>query len=134
MSESKGSQNFIKYSKSLLGRKLWIKKVIDPLEKGVPDIQAVYLGMPVFLESKLIHSISRASTHKFEKIQVEQLEERAKSGAMAFGLLICEREYRYINWNEIPKNGIITKEQYENAEVFNWDSVRLKWLQMVNSL
>ena len=132
-SETSLSQEFIKRSKEECKTLLWIKKMIDNLEKGIPDIYAVYDGMPLFAESKKIDELLLINNKKFESIQIHQLKERSKSKAFCIGLLFLNNnETRYVMWNEIPDNGHVTKEQFLNAEVFSWQTVLYRWRQMVS--
>ncbi len=132
MSESTGSFEFIIESKKKYGPMIWIQKVKDEIHKGTPDIEAVFYGIPVFLESKLVHELSLCTTHKFTPMQIHKLKERAKAGAVCGGLLICNKKYRFIDYQKIPENGLITKELYETLEVFSWPNVTSRWRQMAN--
>ena len=130
MSESDLSQKFIKDQKELCGRKLSIRKIIDPTSKGIADIRATYRGMPLYAESKFINDISLTNTHPFEPMQLRFLAIEAQAGAMCIGLLLS-RKYppKFIAYDKLKKH--ITKEEFLNAEEFNWEKLRSVWTQSV---
>lgn len=134
MSESELSQKFIQKQKDLYGRDLDIEKIINPFKKGEPDIRAVYKGMPMFMESKLINDISLINPKKFEEMQLRNLAIKAKSGSICLGLLMkYDSPVKYLFYNEILKIGFITKDQYINAKIFNLDELRKIWMERINA-
>lgn len=128
MSESTQSEKFIKDYKERYGRELYIKKVIDPFTKGEPDIQAIYKGMPLFAEAKLLHS-SYKNTHPFTEIQLYNLSIKAQAGAICIGILYHKNEIRYLMYNQLKE--YLSKEDWDKAEEFNWENLRLIWLKII---
>lgn len=123
--ESDFSQDFIKEQKLIYGKDLWIKKYISNYEIGEPDIYSIYKGMPLFAESKTINSISLTNNYPFKEIQINNLEEKANSGAFCIGLLLMKNKYKYIIYNELHKH--ITPEEYRNAKEFNYEEIYQQW-------
>ena len=129
MAETDISQKFIKSQKDIYGRVLYIEKVFNNLKKGEPDIFAIYKGMPIYMEAKLINSISLTNLYPFKKIQLEILAIKARAGATCIGLLGNGEEYRYIMYDKLTEH--ITKEQYLNAEIFEWEKLRSLWTKSI---
>lgn len=129
MAETNISQTFIKSQKDKYGRFLYIEKTFNPLKKGEPDISAIYKGMPVYLETKLINSISLTNLYPFKKLQLENLAIKARAGAMCIGLLGNGKEYRYIMHDKLTEH--ITKEQYLSAEIFEWEKLKSLWIKSI---
>lgn len=131
MSETTKSQDFIKEQKQKYGKILDIEKIIRPDKKGEPDIRATYKGMPVWAEAKLVNKISCKNTHPFTKIQIDTLEQRSLSGAMCIGLLYKGKEIKYLMYNQLKE--YITKEDWDNAEVFDWEILWSRWMQSIQT-
>lgn len=129
MAETDISQKFIKSQKDKYGKALYIEKVFNNLKKGEPDIFAIYKGMPLYAEVKLINSISLTNLYPFKKLQLEILAIKARAGAISIGILGNNKEYRYIMYNNL--NEYITKEQYLNAEIFEWEKLRSLWTKSI---
>jgi hypothetical protein len=124
MSESNGSQIFIKEQKDKYGKLLFIEKVIKPDMKGEPDIFAIYKSMPVYAEAKLINTFSYRNLYPFKELQLDTLEERAKSGAMCIGLLYLEKQIRYLMYYDLEEFV-----DWNKAIPFSWEGLREKWIE-----
>lgn len=129
MAETDISQKFIKSQKEEYGRVLHIEKVFNNLKKGEPDIFAIYKGMPLYAEVKLVNSISLTNLYPFKKLQLEILAIKARAGAICIGILGNGKEYRYIMYDKLTEH--ITKEEYLNAEIFEWEKLRSLWTQNI---
>lgn len=129
MAETDISQKFIKSQKEEYGRVLHIEKVFNNIKKGEPDIFAIYKGMPLYAEVKLVNSISLTNLYPFKKLQLEILAIKARAGAICIGILGNGKEYRYIMYDKLTEH--ITKEEYLNAEIFEWGKLRSLWIQNI---
>jgi hypothetical protein len=131
MSETDKSLKFIEKQKEIHGRYLYIEKVIRPDKTGEPDIFAIYKGMPVYAESKLMNEISCTNLYPFKEKQLDTLERRFYAGAMSIGLLFLRNEVKYIMYDKLkPK---ITKEDWDTAEVFDWQTLLLQWMKNIQT-
>ena len=129
MAETDISQKFIKSQKEEYGRVLHIEKVFNSLRKGEPDIFAIYKGMPLYAEVKLVNSIPLTNLYPFKKLQLEILAIKARAGAICIGILGNGKEYRYIMYDKLTEH--ITKEEYLNAEIFEWEKLRSLWMKSI---
>lgn len=129
MSESIQSRNFIKKNKEQYGNILYIEKVINPLKTGEPDIHAIYKGMTIYAESKLLHQPSYKNTHPFTEIQLYNLAIKAKAGAICIGLLFCGKEVKYLIHNQLKE--YLNKQDWEKGELFDWETLRSNWLKTI---
>lgn len=127
--ESDLSQQFILDQKRLYGPDLKIEKVIKPLNTGEPDIFSIFRGMPLYAESKSINPISLTNIHPFKKIQIQILEENAKSKAISIGLLLMDHIYKYITYDKLHEH--ITPQEYKNAKIFNYEEIYEEWKKMI---
>lgn len=126
--ESNASQNFIKNQKKIYGRSLYIKKM-PPVTIGEPDIYAIFQGMPIHLESKFINPISLTNVHEFSEIQMENLAIKARAGAICGGLLLHEKRIKFIPYDKLHAH--ISKQEFLDAEDFNWEILKSRWMQNV---
>lgn len=131
MSESNRSQTYIKEQKEKYGYLIDIEKIIRPDKKGEPDIHAVFKGMPVWAEAKVINSLSYRNLHPFEDLQLDTLAMKAKSGAMCIGILYKDRETRYLMYYDLKK--YLNKSDWDKAEVLDWPILRSRWMQIIQT-
>jgi penicillin-binding protein-related factor A (putative recombinase) len=129
MSETDKSQKFIKEQKEKYGKILFIEKIITNHKKGEPDISAVFKGMPISAEAKLINSISYKNNYPFKELQLDTLEEKSKAGAMCIGILFKDNEVRYLMWYDLKE--YLNKSDWEKAEVFDWEILLSRWMQNI---
>jgi len=130
MGETKDSADFIKSQKEKYGRSLYIEKQFNPLTVGEPDIFSIYKGMPCFMESKKINELSFINNHPFADIQIRSLKIKKKAGSVAIGLLILDQNnIRFMEPEDLKNH--ITKEDWFNAEVFDWEMLRLNWIARI---
>lgn len=130
MSETNLSSDWVKKQKEIYGHILSIEKIVDPIRVGIPDIFAIYKGMPVFAEAKKINEISLINNHEFSTMQLRNLRIKSKAGAISIGLLIKNiNEIKFMYFDQLKHK--ITKEDYLNAEVFNWETLRSVWLKRI---
>ena len=127
MSESSGSQSFIKEQREKYGRLIHIEKIIRPDVSGEPDIFAIFKGMPVYAESKLINILSYRNLYPFKELQLDTLEQRAKSGAMCIGLLYMDKEVKYLMYYDLKE--YLNREDLAKAKPFSWEALREKWIE-----
>lgn len=127
--ESDLSQQFILDQKRLYGPDLKIEKVINPLKNGEPDIFSIFKGMPLYAESKSINPISLKNIHPFKKIQIEILNEYAKSKAICIGLLLLDNVYKYIVYDKLHE--YITPQEYKDAKIFNYEDIYTEWKKTI---
>jgi penicillin-binding protein-related factor A (putative recombinase) len=131
MSESDKSKSFIDNQKAKYGKILYIEKVIRPDRKGEPDIFAIFKGMPVYAEAKLINSISYRNLYPFKELQIDSLAIKAKAGAMCIGILYKDNEIRYLMHYDLKE--YLDKSDWDKAEVFDWETLKLRWTESVLS-
>lgn len=131
MSESNKSQKFIKEQKEKYGKLIHIEKLIRPDKKGEPDIFAIFKGMPVFAEAKLINSISYENLYPFKELQLDSLAIKAKAGAMCIGILYMGNETKFLMHYDLKE--YLNKEDWNKAEVFSWETLWLKWMQNIQT-
>lgn len=131
MSETSKSKDFIKDNKGKYGRSLFIKKIIDPVTTGEPDIYAIYKGMPVHAEAKLLHESSYKNTHPFLEIQIHNLSIKAQAGAMCIGILYRGKEVRYLMYDQLKP--FLDKSDWDNAKEFNWEILLSNWRKTIDA-
>ena len=131
MSESTKSQKFIKEQKEKYGKLIYIEKLIRPDKKGEPDIFAIYKGMCVYAEAKLINSITYENLYPFKELQLDSLAIKAQSGAMCIGILYKDKEVRFLMHYDLKE--YLNKDDWEKAEKFNWEILRSKWMQNIQT-
>lgn len=131
MSETDKSQKFISEQREKYGKLISIEKIIRPDKKGEPDIFAIFKGMPVYAEAKLINSISHRNLYPFKELQLDSLEEKAKAGAMCIGILFKNNEARFLMWNDLKE--YLNKSDWDKAEVFSWEILRSRWMQNIQT-
>jgi hypothetical protein len=129
MSESDKSKSFIDNQKAKYGKILYIEKVIRPDKKGEPDIFAIFKGMPVYAEAKLINSINYRNLYPFKELQIDSLAIKAKAGAMCIGILYKDNEIRYLMYYDLKE--YLDKSDWDKAEVFDWETLKLRWMENV---
>jgi hypothetical protein len=127
MSESDKSKSFINDQKEKYGKILFIEKVIDSNTKGRPDIQAIFNGMPIVMEAKLINSLSYRNIYPFKAIQLDTLELMAKAGTVSIGLLYMEKEVRYLMYYDLKE--YLDKTDWDKAKPFSFEELRKEWLK-----
>lgn len=127
MSETDKSKTFIDNQKAKYGRNLFIEKVIDSNTKGRPDIQAIFKGMPIVMEAKLINSLSYRNIYPFKAIQLDTLELMAKAGTVSIGLLYMEKEVRYLMYYDLKE--YLDKTDWDKAKPFSFEELRKEWLK-----
>lgn len=127
MSETDKSKIFIDSQRLKYGRNLFIDKVIRTDKKGEPDIQAVFKGMPVFAEAKLINSISYRNLYPFKELQIDNLAIKAKAGAMCIGILFKDNEVRYLMHNNLKE--YLDKSDWDKAKPFSFEELKKEWLK-----
>lgn len=131
-SESAASQAFVRKQLATYGSSIFIEKVIRPDKKGEPDIYGTFKGMPFFLEVKAVNPITFKNNHPFGALQIDVLINRSKSGAVCLGLLCVKSEVRYLYPSELKPQ--LTKEDWDAARIFSWETLRSNWLQNLTSL
>lgn len=127
--ESNASKKFIDKQRLIYKKDLYIKKMPSTIAIGEPDIYAIFQGMPLHAESKFINPISLTNTHEFNEIQIENLAIKARAGAMCIGLLLHEKTIKFIPYDKLHAH--ITKEEFLNAEEFNWQKLKSLWMQNI---
>ena len=131
MSESDKSQIFINEQRAKYGRNLLIEKIIRPDKKGEPDIFAIFKGMPVYAEAKLINAVSYKNLFPFKELQLDLLAIRAKAGAMCIGILYKDKEVRYLMHYDLKE--YLDKSDWDKAKEFNWEALKSLWMQNIQA-
>jgi penicillin-binding protein-related factor A (putative recombinase) len=129
MNESDCSQAFIKKQKEKYGNSIYIEKVIKQ-SKSDPDIFCIYNGMPLFMEAKLINSISYKNLYPFKELQLDTLAIYANVKAISIGLLYMNKEVRYLMHYDLKE--YLCKEDWDKAKIFDLDELWNEWKEGIN--
>lgn len=123
-SETNFVTDFIDDSKAEFAPDLWIKRIIDTIHLGTPDIYAHYKGIFLPIEAKKgFRRNGQILDHHFKPIQVHELTELRKSRAYSMGLIFMENEKRFILPEEIPENGNLNLDLFNKLPHFSWRTI-----------
>lgn len=124
--EAEDSKQFILDSRDKYGNDIFIEKRMSELRVGEPDVSGCFRGMPFYFEVKHCNEISYVNNHEFKPMQIYNLQEREKTGALCLGLLIHKTGVKYIYPQYLKKH--FTKQEFLDAEVFEWQKLRSHWV------
>jgi hypothetical protein len=108
----------------MYGKDLYIEKRLAS-KIGEPDIFALFKGMPFHGESKNINELSLKNNEEFKEIQINNLKIKERAGAMCVGILLHKKITKFLPLDML--HDYITKEEFLNAEEFNFELLWKIW-------
>lgn len=123
-SETNFVTDFIDDSKAEFAPDLWIKRIIDTIHLGTPDIYAHFNGIFLPIEAKKgFRRNGLILDHHFKPIQIHELMMLKKSRAYSMGLIFMDNEMRFILPEEIPENGNLNLDSFNKLPHFSWRTI-----------
>ena len=124
VSETSQIPGFIARAEAQFGPRIKIRRRVDTIRKGVPDIECTLNSFSLPIEAKhSVAGLTKILKHRFTAIQVHDMTTSKEAGAFPIGLIFRNGEERFILPEDIPEDGQISLEQYLKLPIFRWEDV-----------
>jgi hypothetical protein len=112
------------------GPRIKIRRRIDGVYSGVPDIDCTFDSFSLPIEAKNSKGgLTKILEKNFTQLQIQDMLTTKEAGGFPVGLIFKDGEERYILPEDIPPDGQISLEQFNSLPIFRWEDVRSLALQ-----